>query len=79
MDTLASLISMGVALFVGLLVGFFRGKKKPPVPAPDTQVAEAKGEAAIEAHEDAQEKIVEAAESTTPAADLAALGNKRKR
>ena len=70
---------MGAALVAALLVGFFRGKKKPPVPAPDTQVAEAKVEAAIEAHEDAQEKIVEAAESTTPAADLAALGNKRKR
>lgn len=70
---------MGVALIVGLLVGFFRGKKKPPMPAPDTQVVEEKVEAATEAHEDAQEKIAEAAESTTPAADLAALGNKRKR
>tara|TARA_R100000664_G_scaffold443_4_gene1430 strand:- start:4121 stop:4357 length:237 start_codon:yes stop_codon:yes gene_type:complete len=78
MDTLASLISMGVALFVGLLVGFFRGKK-PPVPAPDTKVIEAKVEAVIEAHDDAQEKIAEAAESPTPATDLAALGNKRKR
>ena len=70
---------MGVAPFVGLLGGFFRGKKKPPVRAPDTQVVEEKIEAAVEAHEDAQEKIVEAAESTTPAADLATLGNKRKR
>ena len=70
---------MGVALIVGMLVGFVRGKKKPSMPAPDTQVVEEKVEAAIEAHEDAQEKIVEAAESTTPAVDLAALGNKRKR
>ena len=70
---------MGVVLIAGLLVGFFRGKKKPPMPAPDTQVVEEKVEAAIEAHEDEQEKIVEAAESTTPAVDLAALGNKRKR
>ena len=71
---------MGAALVAALLVGFFRGKKKPPVvPAPDTKAVEEKIEAAVEAHEDAQEKIVEAAESTTPAADLAALGNKRKR
>ena len=70
---------MGAALVAALLVGFFRGKKKPPVPAPNTKVVEEKIEAAVEAHEDAQEKIVEAAESATPAADLAALGNKRKR
>ena len=79
METLASLISMGVALFVGLLVGFFRGKKKPPVPAPDTKALEAKVVAVVEAHEEAQEKIAEAAESPTPATDLAALRNKRKR
>lgn len=78
MDTLASLISVGVALVIGLLIGFFRGKRRA-APALDTSQLEEKIEAATVAHDEAQKEVEDAASSDTPAADLAALGNQRKR
>ena len=81
MDALAGLISVGVALVVGLLVGFFKGKKRPPptLDTPQLDALEEKIEAAAAVHDEAQKEVGDAAASSTPAADLAALGNQRKR